>query len=61
MPHFKDVRIECLPELGKKQPKTDYFQEFHLSQSLIHKIDNNHYQKICTKTIQNIYKNNKKH
>ena len=29
--HFKDVRMKFLPELGQKQPKTDYFQEFHFS------------------------------
>ena len=33
MPHFKDIRAKFLPTLGQKWPKTDYFQEFHFSQS----------------------------
>ena len=31
MPHFKDVGIKFLPKVGQKQPKADYFQEFHFS------------------------------
>ena len=34
------LRAKCLPNLGQKWQKTDYFQEFQFSQSESHKIDN---------------------
>ena len=33
IPHFKDIRAKLLPIFGQKWSKTDYFQEFHFSQS----------------------------
>ena len=41
MPHLKDVRAKFFPNLGQKWKKTDYFQEFHFTQSSSHKIANN--------------------
>ena len=35
MSHLKDVRAKFLPNLGQKWQKTDYFQEFHFSLSVL--------------------------